>query len=252
MIIHSFLLIGQSNMAGRGSLNEAEKINEQDILVLRNGRWQPFYRPVNNDRAFSGVCLAESFAEKYANEHNIKVGLIPCADGGTNLEQWSPGGLLYDNAVYQTRLAKRTSTIAGILWHQGESDCAENRLQTYEERLCDFFENLRKDADINDVPIVIGALGDYLKEYKNDPEIMRNYQKINVALKNAASRIKRCAFAPDNGYPCNSDKLHFSSKGLYMFGLSYYNSFLIVENKSVPFKDMPTADFANRNPLEAL
>ncbi|MBQ2401175.1 MAG: hypothetical protein II311_04070, partial [Lachnospiraceae bacterium] len=34
-----------------------------------------------------------------------------------------PGELLYDHAVMQSKLAQRTSEIAGILWHQGESDC---------------------------------------------------------------------------------------------------------------------------------
>ena len=84
-MIQSFLLIGQSNMAGRGFLGEAVPVNVEHIRVLRNGRWQPFYRPVNNDRPFSGVSLAESFAEKYAETYGVDVGLIPCADGGTRL-----------------------------------------------------------------------------------------------------------------------------------------------------------------------
>ena len=63
-MIHSFLLIGQSNMAGRGELDKAQKINTAHIHVLRNGRWQPMFRPINPDRPFSGVNLAESFAEK--------------------------------------------------------------------------------------------------------------------------------------------------------------------------------------------
>lgn len=75
-MIHSFLLIGQSNMAGRGFLNEAESIDSSRIKVLRNGRWQPMYRPVNCDRAFSGVNLAESFAESYAKKYDVDVGLI--------------------------------------------------------------------------------------------------------------------------------------------------------------------------------
>ena len=76
-MIHSFLLIGQSNMAGRGYLKDATPIDNSHVLVMRNGRWEKMYRPVNNDRAFSGVCLAESFAEKYAEtgdtfEHGLK------------------------------------------------------------------------------------------------------------------------------------------------------------------------------------
>ena len=68
--MHSFLLIGQSNMAG-----------------------------------------------------HVDVGLICCADGGTEPDQWQPGEPLFDHAVYQAKLAMRSSQITGVLWHQGESDC---------------------------------------------------------------------------------------------------------------------------------
>lgn len=133
-MIHSFLMIGQSNMAGRGLLDEAETIDTAHIKILRNGRWQPMFRPINPDRPFSGVNLAESFAEQYAQTYGVDVGLIPCADGGTSLEQWQPGGLLFDHAVYSARLAQRTSTIAGVLWHQGEADCARELNAVYAEK----------------------------------------------------------------------------------------------------------------------
>lgn len=64
--MHSFLLMGQSNMAGRGFLNEAHEIDTSRIYTLRNGQWQRMFRPINPDRSFSGVSLAESFAEGYA------------------------------------------------------------------------------------------------------------------------------------------------------------------------------------------
>jgi hypothetical protein len=90
-MIHSFLIIGQSNMAGRGELEGAPalKTNGGKLKVLRNGRWQTMFRPVNPDRPFSGTCLAESFAKAYSDDHpDVEVGIIPCADGGTALHQW--------------------------------------------------------------------------------------------------------------------------------------------------------------------
>ena len=42
-MIHSFLMIGQSNMAGRGFASEVEPIQNEHIKVLRNGRWQGMY-----------------------------------------------------------------------------------------------------------------------------------------------------------------------------------------------------------------
>ena len=57
-MIHSLLLIGQSNMAGRGVPGDVEPIQNPMLKVMRNGRWQGMYVPVNCDRSFSGVCLA--------------------------------------------------------------------------------------------------------------------------------------------------------------------------------------------------
>ena len=72
-MIHSFLLIGQSNAAGRGFLEEAEPLDHCNgrLKVQRNGLWLKMFRPVNPDRSFSGTCLAESFAKEYAIAHPL-------------------------------------------------------------------------------------------------------------------------------------------------------------------------------------
>ena len=58
-MIHAFLLVGQSNMAGRGFPHEVDPIENKDIRILRNGRWWPMYVPVNPDRVTAGINLAE-------------------------------------------------------------------------------------------------------------------------------------------------------------------------------------------------
>ncbi len=134
-MIHSFLMIGQSNMAGRGSIEDVPRIDNPHLKMLRNGRWQRMLFPVNPDRVFSGVSLAESFADAYQRDHGVDVGLIPCADGGTQMDQWKAGGLLFDHAVFQTQLALRTSSLAGVLWHQGESDSLPGLAEAYRDKL---------------------------------------------------------------------------------------------------------------------
>lgn len=54
----SVLMIGQSNMAGRGFLHEVPTICNERIQMLRNGRWQMMTEPINYDRPVSGVGLA--------------------------------------------------------------------------------------------------------------------------------------------------------------------------------------------------
>ena len=46
----SFLLIGQSNMAGRGEFGEVPKIKNPKCFMLRNGRWVDMSEPINPDR----------------------------------------------------------------------------------------------------------------------------------------------------------------------------------------------------------
>ena len=121
--IRSYLLIGQSNMAGRGTVGDVPPIENKSCLMLRMGRWQKMSEPINPDRSIfegsprSGICLGASFADEVARATGDRVGLIPCADGGTKLSQWMPGEVLYDHAVMMTKLAMRSSRLCGILWH---------------------------------------------------------------------------------------------------------------------------------------
>ncbi len=250
-MIHSFLLIGQSNMAGRGFLADAHKVDTTHLLVLRNGRWEQLYRPVNNDRPFSGVCLAESFAELYAQKYGVEVGLIPCADGGTSLEQWKEGSLLFDHAVYQARLASRTSTIAGVLWHQGESDCALSLAQTYAERFLPFMAALRRELDLHDVPFLLGGLGDFLYNCKYD-EKLKNYTEVNEQLQKIAKENPMTAFVPADGLGANPDNLHFNADALHTFGIRYFEEFEKARDPKKVFSEKPGVDEALRSGLELL
>ena len=74
-MIHSFLLIGQSNMAGRGYVTDVPKIENDRINVLTNGRFQLAFSPINPDRDTSGVNLAESFADAYSKSSFISLKL---------------------------------------------------------------------------------------------------------------------------------------------------------------------------------
>ena len=250
-MIHSFLLIGQSNMAGRGYLNEAVEVDTQRLWVLRNGRWQRLYRPVNGDRPFSGVCLAESFAQAYSRRYDVDVGLIPCADGGTSLDQWLPGGVLYDHAVAQARLAQRSSVIAGVLWHQGEADCGPSLHVTYADRFQLLLNALRHDLSLHDVPVLLGGLGDFLPNCTADKQLV-HYQKVNQALQCIADSNRQVGFVAAEGLTANPDSLHFNAASLYEFGLRYFAEFEKHRDPSKQFTEKQREDGAERRAMELL
>lgn len=251
-MIHSFLIAGQSNMGGRGFPEEVEPIQNENILVLRNGRWRPMYVPVNADRVTSGINLAESFADLYARGKNVQVGIIPCADGGSCIEQWCEGGLLFDHACYLSELASRTSTIAGVLWHQGESDCRNERYPFYEEKLSTVLEAFKKRLNLYDVPFLLGGLGDFIEHCERLPEHQKNYRHINDAIKRVAEKGERMGFVSAKGLTANPDNLHFSAKALREFGVRYYEEFFKLEDKNKVFVEKATPDNAIRTELENL
>lgn len=227
-MIHSFLLIGQSNAAGRGFLEEATPLDHCNgrLKVQRNGLWLNMFRPVNPDRSFSGTCLAESFAKEYAMEHPLcEVGIIPCADGGTTISQWQPGEILFDNALNCARLAMRTSTLKGILWHQGEGDCSAEKCELYRERFERLMDTLRCELGMPELPILVGALGDYLPKRLESPNLGAYYQSINAVLRSIGNEYHQCAFVGAEGLGSNPDNLHFSAKALHEFGIRYYQAY---------------------------
>ena len=221
-MIHSYLLAGQSNMAGRGFLKEAAPILDPDILVLRNGRWLKMYEPVICDRPFSGVGPAASFAWAWRKDHpDGRIGLIPAADGGSRLREWAPGSALFDHAAYQCELASRISRIEGILWHQGESDCDD--VAHYEEKFLPILEGLRKAAGDASLPVLIGGLGDYLPACPLHDYFVHG-PEMNACLKSIAGRYENCYFVTAEGLMPNPDGLHFSAASQRIFGVRYYEA----------------------------
>ena len=232
----SFLMLGQSNMAGRGDFGEVPEIKNPLCKMLRNGRWQPMSEPINPDRRIwgtfhSGVGLAASFADEYAKHFGEEVGLIPCADGGTKISEWQPGELLFDNAVAQARLAQRTSEIVGILWHQGESDSSiEDDAKNYYGRFKNTIDTLKCELGLSDrIPVIIGELGAFIAEYQDGK--CKYYDDINRTLKALSEEYG--TFVSAEGLTCKEDGIHFNSASYREFGKRYFEEYLRVKNGEV-------------------
>ena len=237
-MIHAFLLIGQSNMAGQGRIDEVPPIENENIKVLTNGFWRKMLVPIHREIPASGICLAESFADAYAKEHNVTVGLIPCAVGGTSLKQWEEGGILYENAVNQARLADRTATIAGVLWHQGERDSRPHLAPLYYEKCMKIFNALRRDLNLYDVPFVVGGLGEYLSGHPNE-EIRESFAIVNAELQRMAQDDPMIGYVSSQGLTPKADNVHMNSVSLREFGLRYYEVFKKLENPKKIFTEKP-------------
>lgn len=227
--LNSFLMIGQSNMAGRGEISEVEPIDNFRCYMLRNGRFIRMREPINPDRPIfegqfrSGVGLAASFADEFANTYHKRVGLIPCADGGTSIKSWQKGSILYDNAVLISRLAMRSSKFSGFLWHQGESDAiTEDTVAEYKAQLVKFIKDIRADLNAEELPFIMGELSHSVSPDWARAELI---EEINSIIYEVAEELPSCAVVSSDGLSMKSDGIHFSAPALRVFGRRYFNAY---------------------------
>lgn len=224
-MIKSFLMLGQSNMAGRGFIDEVPPIYNERIQMLRNGQWQMMTEPINYDRPVSGVSLAGSFADAWCRENQEDtIGLIPCAEGGSSLDDWAIDKVLFKHAISEAKFAMQTSELVGILWHQGESDSFNGNYKVYYEKLLVIIETLRKELNTPDIPLIIGGLPDFLGKEgfgKNCTE----YALVNKELEKFAFEQDNCYFVTAVGLTSNPDGIHIDAVSQRKFGLRYFEAF---------------------------
>ncbi|MBK1898037.1 sialate O-acetylesterase [Chryseobacterium paridis] len=223
---HSFLMIGQSNMAGRGFLKDVPPILDEKIKMLRNGRWQMMAEPINFDRPTSGISLAATFASSWRLFHNQEddIGLIPCADGGTSLDDWSVEGALFQNAIFQAKAAQKISTLSGILWHQGESDSNGQKHRLYIQKLNHIIQTLRQELNTPDIPLIIGGLGSFLQDGIYG-QYFNEHKEVDTALQEFAKDNEHCFFVSTEGLTANPDNIHFDAVSQRKFGIRYFRAF---------------------------
>ena len=233
----SILMIGQSNMAGRGFINEVPMICNERILMLRNAGWQMLAEPINYDRPNAGIGLAGSFAAMWCMEHEgEQIGLIPCAEGGSSLDDWAVDKNLFKNAVIQAGFAMQDSELIGILWHQGESDSYGGGYQTYYKKLQVIIESLRKELNAFEVPLIIGGLGDFLG--KNGFGLnCTEYELVNEQLLKFAREQENSCFVTAEGLTPNPDGIHMDAVSQRRFGVRYYEAFVKREHVLKPIEN---------------
>lgn len=224
-----FLLIGQSNMAGRGKIEPVDREPIPRVLMLNKDlAWVPAIDPLHFDKPdIVGVGIGRTFARVLANANpSATLGLIPAAVGGTSLPEWKPDGKLYADAVRRARVAMKSGRLRGILWHQGEGDATAELAPTYRDRFAEFIAHLRADLDAADVPVVVGELGEYLMA----PGDRHVYARaVNEQLALIPLKVPHSGFVSSAGLVHKGDGVHFDSPSAREFGRRYAHAFLALD-----------------------
>jgi hypothetical protein len=223
-----FLLIGQSNMAGRGVVEPQDKEPIPGVWMLTEKlEWLPAVDPLHFDKpTAAGVGIGRSFARTLLQKRpGASIGLIPAAFGGSALEEWGTDGKHYPNAVARAQEAMKSGRLRGILWHQGEADSKESLAPTYRDRFAKFIARLRSDLGAGDVPVLVGQLGEFFQPGGEwTKRMVEQHATIPLVVPNSA-------FVPSTGLKAKSDKVHFDSPSLREFGRRYALAYLALDPK---------------------
>ena len=220
--LHVYLLIGQSNMAGRAPVSEKESGKIPNCFLLNNeGKWEAASNPLNRystirkglgmQKLNPGYSFSKEMLEK---DKTISIGLVVNAKGGTKIEQWAKGTKFYQEAIRRTKEAQKSGTLKGILWHQGESN--NGNPDGYLDKLKDLIENLRKDLDAPDLPFVAGQV--------------HKVEKINEQIAQLPKTVPHTGFVSSKDLK-TMDRWHFDAKSMLLLGKGYADEMQKLQGK---------------------
>ena len=229
------LLLGQSNMAGRGFVTSVEKIDDDRIYMMRNLEWIKMEEPIFTDKPNAGVGPSSAFAKAYVETYNENLGLIPAAVGGSSLAQWAVGEDLYNDAIEMSKEALRTADIVAVLWHQGESDTTNN---SYSDQLKTIITALYEELglDLETVPFITGELFEQgpAEEYK---DFICWPDKVNQHLYSLEDDFPLYTVVSGKGFRHIGDKAHLDAPSARVFGYRYFAAYYkLVEGKDCPYE----------------
>ena len=228
---HLYLLIGQSNMAGRGKVAEEDSRPHPRVLMFNQAQeWVPAVDPLHFDKpTVVGVGLGKTFGMILAErDPDVTIGLIPCAVGGSAISGWEPGGFdaptkthPYDDMLKRCQRALPAGTLKGILWHQGESDCTPDSALVYEERLHQLVARLRQEFAAPEVPFLAGQMGQFPEAPWSQAK-----QHIDAIHRRLPDKVPFTAYVSAEKLTHKGDKVHFDAASYRELGRRYAEKYL--------------------------
>lgn len=230
---HIYILMGQSNMSGRGQIYLEDRTLNQRLLTLgKENAWKPAAEPLHWDKppGIAGVGPGRAFAEAMLAESDegVSIGVVPCAETGSELLRWEKTGDLYARAVQRARRAMKDGELKGILWQHGETDSASyTSAVNYGVRLRETIVQLRKDLGQGDVPFVVGELSPLLPGDR-----FPAMEMVNKGLKELPKELRACDVVPVKGLNMMADQVHFDAQSARVLGRRFATTMKEVQKKA--------------------
>lgn len=217
-----FVLAGQSNMSGRGTVPQTWSHATLYAAQFGNNYTWAQLAAVNDssvaqvDAVSSDADAAQNYIPRLATaimaDQSVPVAFIPCAMGGTAISSWLPGAnhqdrtTLYGSMVYR---ALQVGAVKAVLFHQGESDATVNGFTggaTYKTRLKSFADAVWADLA---APVVVCRI----HCWSGAPDTSQaNVNEINAAMASAALENSHVLLGPNFDSPTPvTTSLHFTT-----------------------------------------
>jgi len=249
-----WILAGQSNMEGVGLLRDVEPPSDKVRVFAHRGEWERAEEPLHwlmespdpvhaelwgvsqadlpsvrqevRRTRLTGAGLGLPFAKAVAEATGTGIDLVPCAHGGTSMDQWSPekkglgGGSLYGAMLRRTRRALETggdARLKGILWYQGESDANPEGAAVYFERMKRLIAATRADLDAPNLPFYLVQLGVFATTDAVGWAGSMAWSQIRELQRQLPDEVPNTAVAPAIDLELD-DFIHIGTQGLKRLG----------------------------------
>jgi hypothetical protein len=243
-----FLLCGQSNMAGRGGVNGAERAWDGVVpdactvpagaavwrLSADGAAWEPAAEPlhagVDAPGKTCGVGPGLAFAAALQRRRAHALGLVPCAVGGSPLSDWE--GPLGARAVARAQAALALPCaaggarprLAGLLFYQGETDAGDAALAaSWAARFAALVAALRAALRAPLLPVLLVAITTAPLPAFPHVHVVRAAQLL------APATVPCCCCVDAAGLPLQADGLHLSAAGAAALGQRLADAWLAHE-----------------------
>lgn len=218
-----FILGGQSNMAGRGGVINGKwngivppecNPNPSILSLSAKLKWVEAHEPLHSNIDVGKACgigPGLAFANEVVRRKGGVVGLVPCAVGGTRIEEWKRGSKLYNELVGRSIESVRDGggRIRALVWYQGESDTVrEEDANAYKHRMKNFILNLRSDLHLPSLLVIQVAIA------SGEGKFIKKVRKAQLGIK--LPNVK-CVDA--KGLHLNLDKLHLTTMSQVHLGI---------------------------------
>lgn len=234
-----FILIGQSNMAGRAPIPATDTAILPRVQVLDDkGQFIPAQHPLNafssirKDLSYQRLGPGYAFAKTLTESLADTLLLVVNARGGTELQRWVKGSShgYYEQCLRRVRqalLADKQAYLAAIIWHQGESN--RNKIEGYLPLLKQMVSDYRSDLQAPNLPFIAGDLGNWNS----------SYEAIRTQIAQIPTTISHASLVSSEGLT-PMDEHHFDTPSQLELGRRYAQAYL-ESKQQTPDKRLPFA-----------